>query len=122
MIVNTVRQRPTRARFFASLAALSILTGTLVVASNVVAAPTNYVDITNHQVRYSGTGTYDWANSGLSGGTNTCTGSEIHVTGTGGLFDCGVFNGTNTPPTAPRFIPTSDTTIPAGGRVFGVDP
>jgi uncharacterized repeat protein (TIGR01451 family) len=116
---SLTRSGPGR-RALSALAAVSVIT--LGVTGVIQAAPSNFVNITNHQVRFSGSGTYDWANSGAAGGTNTCTGSEIHVSGINGLFDCGVFNGSTTPPTPPKFIPASDARIPAGARDFIVDP
>jgi len=115
---KVLRGSKTTRRLFTGLAAVSLLTGTLVITSNVVASPSNFVDITNHAVRYSGTGSYDWANSGTTGGT-ACTGAtEIHVPGTNGLFDCGIFNGTTTPPTPPNFVGGSD----VSAQTFVADP
>jgi hypothetical protein len=116
----TIHRPSWSARIGAFFGAMAIVSGLFVVSANVAASPTSFVNITNLQPRYTTSGTYDWANSGIAPNTNTCAAGEIHVTGSNGLYDCGKFNGTTTPPTAPKFLPTSDTTITA--QSFTVDP
>ena len=115
----TLSTKNPRAKQRWTLLAGIVTTLLLVGAAITLATPTNFVNITNLQPRYQAPATYDWANSGTSGGTN-CTGSQIHVTGTNGLYDCGVFNGSTTPPTAPIFQQASDSSIAA--QSFTVDP
>ncbi|MBI2865423.1 MAG: hypothetical protein HYX94_12790 [Chloroflexi bacterium] len=66
------------------------------------AQPTNFVNITNHEIRWSGTGIFDWANGPNSAGAITTSNTGVvNAPGTNGLFDGGVFNGQTTPPTPP---------------------
>ena len=86
---------PVRRRF-AVLAAAFLVVGTgLFVQVALAAAPSNFVDVNNHQERWSGTGTSDWGNGSATtpaacshpttvNGVQTCP-------GTNGLFDGGVF-------------------------------
>jgi hypothetical protein len=89
-------------RWLTALAAMSLATSTLVVASSALASPSNYVNITNHQPKYTA-GTFDWANSGTLTSPTTPDGVWT-VSGTNGLFDGGIFHGTTTTPTAPLYI------------------
>src|SRR5262245_22744048 len=59
----------------------------VLLATVALATPSTFVNITNFQPRHTAPGTFDWANSGAAGGTNTCAAGEIHVTGANGLFD-----------------------------------
>jgi hypothetical protein len=69
-----------RKRFYVAFATVSVVGGLLLTTSGVLAQPSNFMDIANHQPRYSGTGTYDWANGAASPadcshpatGTQTC--------------------------------------------------
>jgi len=87
--------------------------------------PSNFVNVSNHQVRWSGTGNFDWANGAAANPTAcshpTTVGGVQTCPGTNGLFDGGVYNGATVPPTPPNYIGPS-TGIPAGARDFIVDP
>ncbi len=81
------------------LIALAIATIALTFLTIGRAAPSSFLEL-DFNVKFDGTGTFDWANSGnctytsTTGGTETCAGS-------GGVFNGGIFNGTTTVPTAP---------------------
>src|SRR6058998_34327 len=115
LILNTSRKISQAARhvfargLVAGMLATTFATG-LGGQGPALAAPSTYVDITNFQPRYSGTGTWDWGNgsTGLSGvhstGPNACTvttntgGTKtISCPGTNGLFNGGTWNGNTTP-------------------------
>ncbi len=117
--IGIVTRHPLRLLTIMVLAAVTLA----VVARGVDASPSNFVNITNHQIRWNGTGTYDWANGAVSPATCTVSGNTVPFTincpGTNGLFDGGVFNGNNTPPTPPNFIVT-DPSITA--HEFTADP
>jgi Prealbumin-like fold domain len=91
------------------------------VALGQAASPTNFVE-RDGNVRFNGTGTYDWANGPSPACTFNSTTGVVSCPGTGGLFDGGVYNGQTTPPTPPD--PTAallgDPTIKAS--TFEVDP
>ena len=115
---------PVRRRF-AVLVAASLVVGTGLFVEVALAAgvpPSNFVDVTNHQERYSGTGTSDWANGPSPACTRPTTVNGVQTCpGTNGLFDGGVFKGNTVPPIAPSYVgPT--TGVPAGARDFIVDP
>src|SRR5206468_3903630 len=118
-----LRQRPRLTRARVALAVpLAMALIALAFVSVAQAVPSNFVDINNHQVRWSGTGSFDWANGAASNpaACNYAT-NPIHCPGTNGLFDGGVFNGATTPPTPPNLI-VSGSGIPAGGATFIADP
>jgi hypothetical protein len=116
---------PVRRRLAVLLGA-TVLVSTGLFAQVVSAvAPSNFVDVNNHQVRWSGTGNWDWAKGAASnpavcvhpttvGGVQTCP-------GTNGLFDGGVYNGVTVPPTKPNYTGPS-VGVPVGARDFIVDP
>ncbi|MBI2865422.1 MAG: Ig-like domain repeat protein [Chloroflexi bacterium] len=67
------------------------------------AQPSNFVNITNHEIRWSGTGNFDWANGPNSAGAiTTSSAGVVNAPGTNGVFDGGVYNGLTTPPTPPN--------------------
>lgn len=79
------------------------------------AAPSGWLAV-NGLIRSSGAAV-DWANTGAAPGT--CPNGGIAVGGTGGLFNCGVYNGSSTPPAPPLLISTDPSIISAA---FIVDP
>src|SRR6266508_484438 len=79
-----------------------VAAGVFVVAilsgASALAAPSGWLAL-DASIRATG-GAVDWANSGAAGGT-PCTNGGVDVTGSGGLFNCGIYNGATTPPTPP---------------------
>ncbi|TMC35614.1 MAG: class F sortase, partial [Chloroflexi bacterium] len=65
-------------------------------------------------------GTFDWANSGPPGAA--CANGGVNVTGTGGLFNCGVPGAGSNPPTAPTRTPAAAADASIISAVFIVDP
>jgi plastocyanin len=94
-----------------------VLLASLSIAVAQAAAPSTFVELDGN-VLSDGSGTYDWANSG----TLTTTGGDFKVSGTGGIFDGGHYNGATTPPTAPgkTAAALADPTI--ADAQFKVDP
>jgi hypothetical protein len=116
---------PARRRFAVLFGATMIVSTGLFVQVASAAPPSSFVDVNNHQERWSGTGSWDWANGANSNPANcthpTTVGGVQTCPGTNGLFDGGIYNGATVPPTAPGYIgPT--TGVPAGARDFIVDP
>jgi hypothetical protein len=92
----------------------------MLVASFAVAAsatPSSFVELDGNVIS-NGTGTYDWANSGAL----TTTNNVYSRSGSGGIFDGGVFNGATTPPTAPSLTPTAAADATIADAEFKVDP
>jgi hypothetical protein len=119
-----VARHPTRYGVILVLALAALMVGLMNVSAT---PPTNFMDGggVDGNVRANNTGTpppYDWANSGTVGGTNTCTGSQIHVTGVNGLFDCGQFVNSTTPPIAPSFVCAGAGCASVIAQAFTVDP
>src|SRR4051812_40936429 len=77
----------------ATLTAIVIATAVYGVVS---ATPSTFLELDGN-VKADGTGTFDWANNG----TLTTTGGTFSISGTGGVFNGGHFNGNTTPPTSP---------------------
>jgi LPXTG-site transpeptidase (sortase) family protein len=75
-------------------------------AADVLASPSGWLNVDGAIRR---TSAVDWANSGPAGAN--CTNGGVNVTGTGGLFNCGIFNGSTTPPTPPLRISADPTII-----------
>jgi sortase (surface protein transpeptidase) len=93
--------------------------GALVIAGFVpaaLAAPSGWLAI-DGLIRSATGVTIDWANSGPAGAA--CSNGGVNVTGSGGLFNCGVFNGASTPPTQPLLISSDPSII---STAFIVDP
>ena len=94
-------------------------------------AQSNFVDITNHQIRWSGTGTSDWAN-GTDDGPDPCTHTPLgggaftrNCPGEKGIFDGGTFLGNDTPPTPPSLTSYATNTlglVAGSTAAFAVDP
>lgn len=80
----------------------------------VLAAPSGWLNVDGLARSAGGV---DWANSGPAGAA--CANGGINVTGTGGLFNCGIFNGVSTTPTAPSLIVADPSII---SSAFVVDP
>jgi sortase (surface protein transpeptidase) len=95
---------------------LALASGVAVVAGaiaiQVLAAPSGWLNIDGNQRFAGGGGSVDWANSGAAGGA-PCTNGGINVTGSGGLFNCGISNGSTTPPTAPLLVRSDPSIISA---------
>ena len=83
-----------------------------------MAAPTNYVNVTNNVEQFDGSGTYDWGNNG----TLSTNGGTYSMSGTGGIFDGGKFNGNTTPPTAPGLTSAAAADSQLVSPTFFVDP
>jgi len=96
------------------LAALSVG-----VAHAVDQPPSNYVELDGNVLFNGNAGaTYDWANNGQLSTTN----GDFKVSGTGGIFDGGHFNGASTPPTAPAVTAAAAADPSLADAQFKVDP
>ena len=95
----------------------TVVAPAILAAGMALAAPTNYVNVTNNVEQY-GTGTYDWGNNG----TLSTNGGTYSMSGTGGIFDGGKFNGNTTPPTAPGLTSAAAADSQLVSPTFFVDP
>jgi hypothetical protein len=107
--------RPTRRRLIAAGGSGLIIAS--LAAGMVQATPSSFVELDGNVLKDSG-GTYDWANSG----TLTTTNGTYSVSGTGGIFDGGHFNGNTTPPTAPPLTAAAAADTSIADAEFKVDP
>jgi sortase (surface protein transpeptidase) len=74
-----------------------------------LAAPSGWLNVDGNIRFAGGGGSVDWANAGPAGAA--CSNGGINVTGSGGLFNCGTFNGVSTPPTPPLRIAANPSII-----------
>jgi len=89
----------------------------------VLAAPSSWLAL-DGSMRFipANGGTYDWANSGAASPTYTCPAGAENLSGPGGLFNCGRFVNSTTPPIAPTLTPTAAAEPRIVSSVFAVDP
>lgn len=101
--------------------AAASLVGVLAVAV-VEAAPSGWLALDGLMRFNPASGaTYDWANSG-AGATNTCPAGAVNLSGSGGIFNCGLPTGAATLPIAPTLTPAAATDPSIISAVFIVDP
>lgn len=89
-------------------------------AVEVVAAPSGWLNVDGNMQFAGGGGAVDWANSGPAGAA--CANGGVNITGSGGIFNCGVAGAGGSPPTAPSLTPAAAADPTIVGAVFIVDP
>jgi hypothetical protein len=100
----------------------AIVAAAALVAVPALAAPSGWLNV-DGSIRYiaANGGSMDWANVGPPGAA--CANGGVNVTGSGGLFNCGVPSGSNTiPPTAPALTAAAAADPSIVSSVFIVDP
>jgi sortase family protein len=105
----------------ASAAAVSAL---VVLAAQVaLAAPSGWLAV-DGRIRFNsgGSATYDWANSGAATPTHTCPAGAVNLSGSGGVFNCGIPGAGSNTPTAPTLTPTAAADPSIISAVFVADP
>jgi len=95
----------------------------LLLPSTVRAAPSNWLALDGN-IRYNPASgaTHDWGNSGAPAPLNACPAGAVNVSGTGGLFNCGVANVVPAPPSPPSLTPAALADPTRISSVFIVDP
>ena len=88
-----------------------------------LAAPSAWLAV-DGRIRFNsgGSATYDWANSGAATPTYVCPAGAVNVSGTSGLFNCGIPGAGSNPPTAPTLTPTAAADPSIISAVFVADP
>ena len=94
---------------------------TVLGVSSALAAPSNYVEGADTNIRFNSVGTYDWGNSGPD--RTVSANGTVTVNGTGGIFDGGIQGANNsTPPTPPNRTAASLADPQIVDADFTVDP
>lgn len=111
-----------RGRSVASL--LAVLAGSVFLLNwAALAAPSNWLALDgNIRFNPASGAMHDWGNSGAPTPLNTCPAGAVNVSGTGGLFNCGLANPAPAPPTAPVLTPAALADATRISSVFIVDP
>jgi hypothetical protein len=112
---------------FGVILALAVLALVVALMNTSAATPTGFMEITDGNVRDSGPPDppYDWANSGLATPNVACPSATpplIHVSGAGGMYDCGQFINSTTPPIKPSFVCAGAGCSSVIAQAFTVDP
>ena len=110
-------------------ALVSVAVATQTAASAAGFGPDAFMNL-DGSVRYIANATpaptnkFGWANSGAATPASTCTGSQVGVTGSNGLFDCGAPNpsATDTVPLPPKYIGPAVGTQGILGEMFVTTP
>lgn len=115
--------RPFRRRKAALLAFAVGLTAALVAPLPSAAAPSSWLAIDgNIRLTPPAGVTFDWANSGAASPMPACPPGAVNVTGSGGLFNCGMPGVGSSPPGAPSLTPAAAADPTLISSVFIVDP
>ena len=117
----TFRRSSPRAkpRWLALVALGAVLT--VLGVSSALAAPSNYLEGADTNIRFNSVGTYDWGNSGPT--RTVAANGTVTLNGTGGVFDGGIQGATNsTPPTPPNRTAASLADAQIVDADFTVDP
>ena len=118
-------RRPERkARWPVAAIASALSAGALLLAAQTaLAAPTTWLSIDGNIQLQGGAGsTYDWANSGAATPVNACPALGVNVSGSGGIFNCGLPGSGGAPPTAPSLTPAAAADPSIISAVFISDP
>lgn len=102
---------------------LVALVGALTVlgVSSALAAPSEFVENSDTNIRYNSVGVFDWGNSGPT--RTVAANGTVSLNGTGGVFDGGIQGATNsTPPTAPTLTAAAAANTQIVDADFIVDP